>query len=80
MKKEKYPRLIAEMEKKKETRKDIANLIKERPELQQTLDAIEFWKGVVERTTGKEKFMAKKALIEFRKEQYVIKSLQISTL
>ena len=52
--------------------------VKERPELQQTLDAIEFWKGVVERTTGKEKFMAKKALIEFRKEQYVIKSSNYS--
>lgn len=31
MKKEKYPRLIAEMEKKKETRKDIAMLIKKDP-------------------------------------------------
>ena len=31
MKKEKYPRLIAEMEKKKDTRKDIAQLIEKDP-------------------------------------------------
>ena len=31
MNKEKYPRLIAEMEKKKETRKDIAKLIEKDP-------------------------------------------------
>ena len=51
------------------TKKDL----KEIPELQQARDAIEYWEKQVERCSGKEAFIAKKALIESRKDQYVIK-------
>lgn len=50
-----------------EDRKDI-------PELEQTADSINFWTNYLEAAEGKDAFVAKKALIESRKEQYTIKS------
>lgn len=44
------------------------------PELRQTSDAIAFWAEVAKNATGKSIFLAKKALIESRKDQYVIKN------
>lgn len=43
------------------------------PDLCQTDEAIAFWSDYAERATGKDVFIAKKALIESRKDQYVIK-------
>lgn len=43
------------------------------PDLQQTDEAIAFWSEYAERATGKDAFIAKRALIESRKDQYVIK-------
>ena len=43
------------------------------PELSQTDAAIAFWTEVLKTATGKDAFIAKKALIETRKDQYVIK-------
>ena len=44
------------------------------PEIQQAIDAINFWKKVLEHAEGRDAFIAKKALIEARKNQYSIKN------
>lgn len=44
------------------------------PELKQTREAIKFWQNVLTHAEGRERYIAKKALIDFRKEQYVIKT------
>ena len=46
---------------------------KDIPELQQTDEAIKFWDNQVRHSEGKDAYIAKKALIETRKDQYVIK-------
>lgn len=51
------------------TEKDIAEV----PGLKDLRDAIDRLEKVYERATGKSKFLAKKHLIEMRKEQYVLK-------
>jgi hypothetical protein len=51
------------------TEKDLAEI----PELDQTTKAIKFWQDVLETATGKDAFIAKKYLIEARKDQYIIK-------
>lgn len=51
------------------TEKDIAEV----PGLKDLRDAIERMEQVYERATGKSKFLAKKHLIEMRKEQYILK-------
>ena len=56
--------------KQKITEWDIENL----PGMKDTIEAIEFWKSVIPHVEGKSKYIAKKALIEFRKQQYLIKS------
>ena len=43
------------------------------PPLRQLRDAIEAWDVALKRTSGKDAFIIKKALIEMRKEQYIIK-------
>lgn len=44
------------------------------PELAQCQKAIDYWTAMLKTATGKDAFIAKKALIEARKEQYSIKS------
>ena len=61
---------LALQKKQKISAKDI----EEHPELKQTLEAIESWKKIADKAEGKDKFLATKALIDFRKEQYSIKS------
>lgn len=56
--------------KQKITQWDIDNL----PGMQGTIEAINFWKSVIPHVEGRDKYVAKKALIEFRKQQYLIKS------
>ena len=56
--------------KAKITEWDIENI----PGIKDTLEAIEFWKNVVPKVEGREKYIARQALIEFRKQQYLIKS------
>lgn len=43
------------------------------PELAQTDDAIAAWDAIVRKSEGRDAYIAKKALIETRKDQYVIK-------
>lgn len=43
------------------------------PCLQQLRDSINAWEAALKRTSGRDAFIIKKALIEMRKEQYVIK-------
>ena len=52
------------------TKKDLEDI----PELEQTTTSIKYWEDMVKKVTGKEAFIAKKALIETRKDQYVIKN------
>ena len=52
------------------TKKDLEDI----PELEQTTSSIKFWESMVKRLEGKEIYIAKKALIETRKDQYVIKN------
>lgn len=56
--------------KAKITEWDIENL----PGMRQTLESIEYWRTLVPKLEGRDKFVAKQALIEFRKQQYLIKS------
>lgn len=56
--------------KSKITEWDIENL----EGMKQTIEAIEFWKNVVPKVEGRAKYIAKKALIDFRKQQYLIKA------
>ena len=52
------------------TKKDLEDI----PELEQTTTSIAYWSDMVKKVSGKEAFIAKKALIETRKDQYVIKN------
>ena len=45
------------------------------PELRQTDEAIKAWEKIAKRSEGKSAYIAKKALIETRKDQYVIKQI-----
>lgn len=51
------------------TKQDLADI----PSLQQLRDTINCWDAALKRASGKDAFVIKKALIEMRKEQYVIK-------
>ena len=55
--------------KKEITKEDLETI----PELQQTQEAIQYWENVLKTATGKEAYVAKKSIIDFRKDQYVIK-------
>jgi hypothetical protein len=44
------------------------------PGMKGTIEAINFWKSIIPKVEGKDKYIAKKSLIEFRKQQYLIKS------
>ena len=52
------------------TKKDLEEI----PYLQQLRDTINDWEKMLKRTSGKEAYIIKKALIEMRKEQYIIKN------
>lgn len=56
--------------KQKITQHDIDTL----PGMKEVQEAIEDWKRIAASATGRSKYLAKKALIEFRKQQYQIKS------
>lgn len=51
------------------TKKDLEEI----PELQQARDAIHYWEEKLKTATGRDAFIAKKAIIDFRKDQYIIK-------
>lgn len=51
------------------TKKDLEEI----PELRQLRETITLWEHYLKRAEGKERFIVKKALIEMRKDQYVIK-------
>ena len=52
------------------TKKDLEEI----PELQQLREAINLWEEKLKKAEGKDRFIIKKALIEMRKDQYVIKN------
>ena len=52
------------------TKKDLEEI----PPLRQLRDAIEVWEAKLKVTEGREAFVIKKALIEMRKDQYIIKN------
>ena len=52
------------------TKKDLEDI----PELKQLREAINLWEAKLKTTEGKESFIIKKALIEMRKDQYIIKN------
>jgi hypothetical protein len=43
------------------------------PELRQLKDEINTWKKMLERATGKDAYIIKKALIDMHRDQYIIK-------
>ena len=47
--------------------------LEEIPELQQAKDAIHYWEERLKTASGREAYIIKKAIIDFRKDQYVIK-------
>lgn len=51
------------------TKKDLETI----PPLKQLRDTINIWEAALKRTSGKDAFTIKKALIEMRKDQYIIK-------
>ena len=51
------------------TKKDLEEI----PELQQARDAIHYWEERLKTATGRDAFIIKKAIIDFRKDQYIIK-------
>ena len=52
------------------TKKDLEEI----PELRQVREAIELWEKQLKTATGKDAYIIKKAIIELRKDQYVIKN------
>ena len=52
------------------TKKDLKDI----PELEQTTNAIKVWGDILKKVSGKDAFIAKKALIDARKDQYIIKN------
>ena len=56
--------------KQKITQWDIDNM----PGMRGTVEAIDYWKRIIPKVEGKDKYIAKRSLIEFRKQQYLIKS------
>ena len=51
------------------TKKDLEEI----PELRQIREAIAVWEDILKRAKGKDAFIAKKAIIELRKDQYLVK-------
>ena len=51
------------------TKKDLENI----PYLQQLRNTINDWDAVLKRTSGRDAYIMKKALIDMRKDQYIIK-------
>lgn len=47
--------------------------IEEMPELRQIREAISIWDSIAKKSTGKDAYVAKKAMIELRKDQYLVK-------
>lgn len=58
------------------TKKDLETI----PPLRQLRDAIETWEAALKKTSGKDAYTMKKALIEMRKDQYVIKQAYLRPL
>ena len=52
------------------TKQDLADL----PALRQLRDSINEWEGYLKSTEGRERFIVKSALIDMRRDQYVIKN------
>lgn len=52
------------------TEEDIANI----PELQQVRQAIKIWEDILSHSSGRDAFVAKKAIIDLRKDQYVVRN------
>ena len=52
------------------TKKDIEEIA----DLQQALEAIAYWEKRLETATGRDAYIIKQAIIEFRKDQYIIKN------
>lgn len=62
------------------TKEDLENI----PELRQIKEAIHYWEDKLKTASGKEAFVIKKAIIDFRKDQYfvkdsILKPVQISS-
>ena len=51
------------------TKKDLEEI----PELQEIRDAIHIWEDIAARSSGRDAYVAKKAIIELRKDQYLVK-------
>lgn len=51
------------------TKKDLETI----PDLKQLREAIDVWEAALKKTSGKDAYVIKKALIEMRKDQYIIK-------
>lgn len=51
------------------TKKDLEEI----PELRQIREAIQVWENILKKATGRDAFIAKKAIIELRKDQYLVK-------
>lgn len=51
------------------TKKDLEEI----PELRQIKEAIQVWENILKKATGRDAFIAKKAIIELRKDQYLVK-------
>lgn len=51
------------------TKKDLEEI----PSLKQIREAIRYWEDISKRVTGKDAYIVKKAIIELRKEQYLLK-------
>lgn len=51
------------------TKKDLEEI----PELRQIREAIQVWENILKKATGRDAFIAKRAIIELRKDQYLVK-------
>lgn len=51
------------------TKEDIATM----PELRQIREAIEIWQAILKKSTGRNAYIAKTAIIELRRDQYLVK-------
>ena len=54
--------------------------IKNNPDLQQGIEAIQFWENKLKTAKGKDAYIAKKAIIDLRKDQYIIREANRKTV
>ena len=55
------------------TKKDLEEI----PDLRQVKEAIQFWEEALKKAEGKDKYIIKKAIIDLRKSQYLIKEASL---